>query len=151
MKIKDFLSKDCIKLELEPIDKKEHIKEMVKILCDAEKINKNKIAEITEKLIEREEMGSTGIGKGVSIPHIKTEYVNSVIGALGVSSKGVNFDSLDGEPVYISFLLITPIDSTNENLKALSEISHFLKDKYYREELRAAKNIKVVYKLIKRV
>ena len=101
--------------------------------------------------MERENMGSTGIGEGVGIPHIKLNYVDTIVGALGVSKKGVDFDSLDGNPVYISFLLLTPEEARNEHLKALSEISLFLKDKYYRDELRAMKDDKQAYKLIKKI
>jgi len=151
MKIRDFLSKDAIKLDLEKKDKEGHIQEMVEILVKAGKVPSKSVSQLTECLMERERMGSTGIGEGVAIPHVKTDLVEQITGALGVSSSGVDFDSLDGEPVYISFLLLTPVESRNEHLKALSEISLFLKDKFYREELRHAKNIKQAYKLIKRV
>lgn len=151
MKIKDFLSKDCIKLDLQSRDKQGHIKEMVEILVASEKVDSGKVSRITDKLLEREEMGSTGIGEGVAIPHVKTEHVNTITGALGISFDGIDFDSLDGEAVYISFLLLTPMEARNEHLKALSEISLFLKDKFYREELKNAKNQKLVYKLIKRI
>jgi mannitol/fructose-specific phosphotransferase system IIA component (Ntr-type) len=151
LRIKDFLGKECIKLDLEQVEKKTHIKEMVEILHAAGKVPKNKIDEITDKLMEREKLGSTGIGQGIAIPHIKTDHVSATTGALGISKKGVDFDSLDGEPVYISFLLLTPVEATNEHLLAISEISHFLKDKFYRDELRASENEKEAYKIIKKV
>jgi fructose-specific phosphotransferase system IIA component len=151
LRIKDFLNKDCIKLDLEKVKKKEHIKEMVEVLLTNSKVSENKVAEITDKLMEREKLGSTGIGQGIAIPHIKTDCVSTTTGALGISQKGVDFESLDGEPVYISFLLLTPVEATNEHLLAISEISHFLKDKIYRDELKNSKNIKTVYKIIKKV
>ena len=151
MRIKDFLDKDCIKINLEETGKKEHIQELVKILVAAGKLNEKKVKEVTQKLYDRENLGSTGIGQGIAIPHIKTDHVSTTTGALGISGKGVNFDSLDGEPVYISFLLLTPTDATNEHLLAISEISHFLKDKFYRDELRASENMKQAYKIIKKV
>ena len=151
MKIKDFLSKDCIKLNMEKVKKIEHIREMVEILVADEKISQKHVDEITKKLMEREKLGSTGIGQGIAIPHIKTPHVSATTGALGISAKGVDFDSLDGEPVYISFLLLTPENATNEHLLAISEISHFLKDKFYRNELKIATNVKQAYKIIKKV
>ena len=151
MKIKEFLGKDCIMVDLEKTDKEGHIREIVSILEKAGKVSSDKVEKIIERLMERERMGSTGIGEGVAIPHIKIEDVSSIIGALGISRKGVDFDSLDGEPVYISFLLLTPVEARNEHLKALSEISIFLKDRYYRQELRNSENSKHAYKLIKRV
>ncbi len=151
MRIKDFLSKDCIGLNLKEVKKKEHLTEMVEILVPIGKIMEDKVDEIIDKLMEREELGSTGIGQGIAIPHIKTEHVSTTTGALGVSEKGVDFDSLDGEPVFISFLLLTPQGATNEHLLAISEISHFLKDKFYRDELRKVKSLKEAYKIIKKV
>ncbi|NLB35335.1 MAG: PTS sugar transporter subunit IIA [Elusimicrobia bacterium] len=151
MKIKDFLSKDCIKLNLENTDKEGHIAELVDIFVQAGTLKESEAPSVVAKVMEREQMGSTGIGEGVSIPHIKIDGIDSIRGALGVSSKGVEFDALDGEPVYISFLLLTPESATNEHLKALSEISLFLKDEYYRDDLRNAENTKQVYKLIKRL
>lgn len=151
MRINDFLSRDCIRIGLKNVEKKSHIKEMVEILSVSGKIQNSKISMLTDMLMEREKIGSTGIGSGVAIPHVKTEYVKNITGAIGISEKGVDFDSLDGEPVYISFLLLTPVESKNEHLKALAEISQFLKDKFYREELRRSENEKQVYKLIKRV
>ncbi len=151
MKIKEFLSRECIKLELEETEKEGHIKEMVQILIDAGKIDAGQMDTVFEKLMDRERMGSTGIGEGMAIPHVRVEKIDEIVGALGVSKEGIDFDSLDGEPVYISFLLLTPVEAKNEHLKALSEISLFLKDSYYREELRSASNMKQAYKLIKRV
>lgn len=151
MRIRDLLNKDCIKLNVEKVKKEEHIHEMVQILVSAGKIDKGNADEVVEKLMEREKLGSTGIGQGIAIPHIKTKHVSSTTGALGVSEKGVDFDSLDGEPVFISFLLLTPENATNEHLLAISEISHFLKDKVYRDELRTVENVKQAYKVIKKV
>ncbi len=151
MKIKDFLSRDCIKVGLEETEKEGHIREIVSVLEKAGKIDPGKTEKIIERLMERERMGSTGIGEGVAIPHVKAEEVENIVGALGISSSGIDFESLDGEPVYISFLLLTHPEAKNEHLKALSEISLFLKDRYYRQDLREAADSRQVFKLIKRV
>lgn len=151
MKIKDFLSTDCIRLDLDKIEKELHIREMVEILESAGKLVKNKVNRIVKKVIDREDIGSTGIGHGIAMPHIKTKHVTSVVGALGISKKGIDFNSLDGEQVFVSFLLLTPDNDTTEHLLAISEISYFLKDNFYKDELRTAKNIEQVYTVIKKV
>ena len=93
-------------------------------------------------------MGSTAIGQGIAIPHAKSESVSQLTAALGVSKKGIDFDSLDGEPAYIFFLLVAPVDSAGPHLKALARISRLLKDKYFRENLKSAKDEKTISKLI---
>jgi len=151
LKIRDFLSTDCIKLDLNKTEKEQHIREMVKLLESAGKLVKDKVNEIVKKVIDRENLGSTGIGHGIAMPHIKTEHVTSAVGALGISKKGIEFNSLDGEPVFVSFLLLTPDNDTTEHLLAISEISYFLKDNFYRDELRTAKNRNQVYNVIKKL
>ena len=96
----------------------------------------------------REALGSTAIGQGIAIPHGKCEYVSKLTAALAISKEGVAFDSLDGEPAYIFFLLVAPMDSAGPHLKALARISHLLKDKYLRENLKNAKDDKTVLKFI---
>ena len=96
----------------------------------------------------REALGSTAIGQGVGIPHAKSECVNKLVAGFGISQKGVDFDSLDGEKVYIFFLLIAPIDSAGPHLKALARISRLLKDKYFRDSLKECKDEKSILKII---
>ncbi len=93
-------------------------------------------------------MGSTAIGQGIAIPHAKSDCVNKLIAAFGLSKKGVDFDSLDGELAYIFFLLVAPQDSAGPHLKALARISRLLKDKYFRDSLRACSDEKAVIKII---
>ena len=96
----------------------------------------------------REALGSTAIGQGVAIPHAKSDCVEKLVAAFGLSKKGVDFDSLDGEPAYIFFLLVAPQDSAGPHLKALARISRLLKDKYFRDGLRQAVDDKTVIKII---
>ena len=124
------------------------LKELVDLLAvsdDIEKKNRNKLV---EQLMAREALGSTAIGQGVGIPHAKSECVNKLVAGFGISQKGVDFDSLDGEKVYIFFLLIAPIDSAGPHLKALARISRLLKDKYFRDSLKECKDEKSVLKII---
>jgi fructose-specific phosphotransferase system IIA component len=148
MKIMDFLSKKAIVPEIKSTKKEDVIKELVDALIQAGEVNKNNRNKLIEALLAREKLGSTAIGQGIGIPHTKSEYVDKLVAALGISSKGIDFDSLDDEPVYIVFLLLAPQDSAGPHLKALALISRLLKDKYFRDNLRACKDEKSILKLI---
>lgn len=148
MKIMDFLSKKAITADLKSAKKEDVIKELVDVLIEAEGIEKKCRNKIVEQLMAREALGSTAIGQGVGIPHTKSECVNKLVASFGLSQKGVDFDSLDGENVYIFFLLIAPIDSAGPHLKALARISRLLKDKYFRDSLKECKDEKSILKII---
>ncbi|MDP2939212.1 MAG: PTS sugar transporter subunit IIA [Candidatus Omnitrophota bacterium] len=148
MKIEDFLCKKAVTANLEATTKEEVIKELIDLLVNAGEVEKREKNKLIEILMAREALGSTAIGQGVGIPHGKCECIKKLIAGFGLSQKGVNFDSLDGEPVYIFFLLIAPQDSAGPHLKALARISRLLKDKYFRENLKAAKDEKTITKII---
>ena len=148
MKIMDFLSKDAITVDLKSVNKNDAIKELVDLLIKAEEIDKKDKSKIVELLMAREALGSTAIGHNVGIPHAKTDCVKDLVGAFGLSKRGVDFDSLDGEPVYIFFLLLAPQDSAGPHLKALARISRLIKDKYFRDTLRQAKDEKDVVRIV---
>lgn len=147
MKIIDFLNVRAVTTDIEATEKKDVIKELVDLLAKTQNIRDKE--KLIKSLLERESLGSTGIGQGVGIPHCKSDSVNGLVAAFGISHKGVNFESLDGEAVYIFFLLVAPRDTTGPHLKALARISRLLKDKYFRDELRAAKNEKELLRIIK--
>ena len=146
MKIMEFLSKKAITANLKASDKEGVIREMVDLLAKADEI-KNK-EDLVKALLTRESLGSTGIGQGIGIPHAKSSNAKSLVAAFGLSQKGVNFDSLDGDPVYIFFLLIAPEESAGPHLKALARISRMLKDKYFREMLKKSKDEKEILRII---
>jgi PTS system nitrogen regulatory IIA component len=148
MKLADFLCKKAITVELQGTNKKEIIQELIGLLADGEVIDKKSKNKIFDVIMAREQLGSTAIGQGVAIPHAKFEGVDNLTASLGISKNGVDFDSLDGEPAYIFFLLVAPADSAGPHLKALARISRLLKDKFFRDSLRAAENTKAVLKLI---
>ena len=148
MKILDFLSKGAIITEIKSAKKEEVIKELVDLLINANEIEKHSRNKIIEALMARESLGSTAIGQGVAIPHAKSEAVAKLIAAFGLSKKGIDFDSLDGEPAHIFFLLLAPQDSAGPHLKALARISRLLKDKYFRDSLLACTDEKSVVKII---
>ena len=146
MKIMEFLNKKAITVNLKATDKEDAIRELADLLVKACDI-KNK-EELIKGLLAREALGSTGIGQGIGIPHAKSQYVKDVVAAFGLSHKGVDFESLDGEPVYIFFLLVAPEESAGPHLKALARISRLLKEKHFRDCLRAAKDPKTLIKIL---
>lgn len=148
MKIMDFLSEEAITTDLRSVNKTEAIKELVDLLIASGDVDKKDKAKIVELLLAREALGSTAIGHNVGIPHAKADCVENLVGAFGLSRKGVDFDSLDGEPVYIFFLLLAPQDSAGPHLKALARISRLIKDRYFRDTLRQAKDKKDVIRII---
>ncbi len=148
MKIMDFLSKKAITTDVKSVKKEDVIKELVDTLVDAGDIEKRHRNKLIEALMARESLGSTAIGQGIAIPHAKSDSVTKLVAAFGLSKKGVDFDSLDGEPVNIFFLLLAPQDSAGPHLKALARISRLLKDKYFRDNLRMCIDDKSVIKTI---
>lgn len=148
MKIMDFLDKKAIKLDIQATEKEDALKELVDVLAEAHEIGDKK--SIVKSLVERESLGSTGIGQGIAIPHGKTDRVKELVAVLGISPKGVNFEALDGEPVYIFFLLVAPKDTAGPHLKALAQISRLLRDTYFCDLLRRCKSPDEIYDLIQR-
>ena len=147
MKIMDFLNKKAISANLKATDKEGVIRELVDLLVKADGVAGKK-DEIVKILMAREALGSTGIGQGIGIPHGKTASVKSLVAAFGLSKKGIDFESLDGEPAYIFFLLLAPEESAGPHLKALARISRLLKDKYVRDMLRQAETEKDIIRII---
>ena len=148
MKIMDFLSKKAIVMDIKSTKKEDVIRELVDALINGGDIEKRYRNKLVEALMAREALGSTAIGQGIVIPHAKSDCVEKLIAAFGISKKGVDFDSLDGEAAYIFFLLVAPQDSAGPHLKALARISRLLKDKYFRDSLRNAPDDKSVIRII---
>ena len=148
MNIGDFLEKKAISADLTAQDKPSVIEELVNLLIKANAVDKKHKKKILEVLMAREALGSTAIGQGIAIPHGKCDCVKKLVGCLGISKKGINFDSLDGEPAYIFFLLVAPVDSAGLHLKALARISRLLKDKYIRDRLRTVEDEKTIIQII---
>lgn len=147
LKVMDVLVPEAVTAGLTATTKRGVIEELVGLLAKEGRV---KDAEKTlAVLMEREVIGTTGIGQGIAIPHAKTDEVTQVSAALGISRRGVQFDSLDGEPVYIFFLLVAPPDSAGMHLKALGRISRMLRDKFFRQALREAKTQADILKFIK--
>jgi PTS system nitrogen regulatory IIA component len=144
--IRDLLRDDLVIEEIKAADKMGVIHEFSRLLKSTGKIENEE--ELVRMLMERESLGSTGIGDGVAIPHAKLHFLSDMIVAFGKSSKGVDFQSLDEKPVYLFFLLITPDDKPGEHLKALARISRILKNPVLRENLKKTSDRNQLQRLI---
>ena len=139
MKFADFIVPDAVKSELTADEKEGVIREMVQALLDAGGIQKDEFESIVKAILKREELGSTGIGRGVAVPHTKHPSVDRLMGTVAVSGEGVDFDSLDGERVHLFFLLISPPDRPGDHLRALENISRQLRDDTFSRFLKQSK------------
>lgn len=145
MKILDVLKKETIIADLKAKDKKGIIEELVAPAVLVTEVNQ---AELVKVLMEREKLGSTGIGGGIGIPHGKLKNLDSLLLSCGLSRKGVDFESMDGQPTHIFFLLITPENSTGLHLKLLAQISKILKSDPFKERLLNAADEDEIYRII---
>ncbi len=145
MKILDALKKEAIIVGLKSSDKEGVIRELVGPVAPIAGVDEQQLVDV---LIERERLGSTGIGGGIGIPHGKLKNLDSLVLGFGLSRRGVDFESIDGRPTHIFFLLITPENSTGLHLKMLARISRILKDDPFRQRLLKAGSADAVYTII---
>jgi PTS system nitrogen regulatory IIA component len=146
MKISELINDRLIIPKFTGKSKKQVLEELAKHLA----LNKKNIDpdELLRVLIEREKLGSTGIGDGVAIPHGKLNGLENIILVFGKSNEGIDFDSIDGKPVNLIFLLVAPSNSAGVHLKALARLSRLLKDKNFRQELIDASDAQSLYDII---
>lgn len=148
MKFSDFVCKDAVRTQLEADEKEAVIRAMGQSLLDAAQINADDYDSIVEAILKREELGSTGIGRGVAVPHTKHPAVDRLVGTVAVSEEGVDFDSLDGEKVHLLFMLISPPDRPGDHLRALENISRQLRDDTFCRFLKQSKTAEDVWQLL---
>jgi fructose-specific phosphotransferase system IIA component len=139
MKFSDFVATDAIRSHVQADSKEGVIREMVQALVDAGKIASGDQESIVKAIMKREDLGSTGIGRGVAVPHTKHPSVSRLVGTVAVSPTGIDFESLDGDPVQLFFLLVSPPDRPGDHLRALENISRQLRDESFCKLLKAAK------------
>lgn len=128
MKFADFVCTAAIRPQLQSDDKNSVIIELVDSLVEAGQITAEDKSEIVDAVMKREDLGSTGIGRGVAVPHTKHPVVDKLVGTVGVSSNGIDFNSLDGENVQLFFLLVSPPDRPGDHLRALENITRHLRE-----------------------
>ena len=146
MKITEILGPELVKQELSGQSKPELLRELASAL--AAKFHGLEVDALSAVLMERERLGSTAIGDGIAIPHGKIRGVERIVGVFGRHSKGVDFDSLDGNPTHLFFLLVAPEDSASLHLKALARVSRLFRDETFRAHLMAARDAAEIYRLI---
>jgi PTS system nitrogen regulatory IIA component len=146
MKIAEFLREDSILPDLIAADKPAALAELCAPLARAHP--GLSAGRLTEVLLEREKLGSTGVGEGVAIPHGKLPGVPGLIAAFGRSPKGIEFDAIDKRPAQLFFVLFAPENSAGIHLKALARISRLFKSATFRRSILDAKDGAAVYKLI---
>ena len=115
MKFADFVSRQAVTADLSADTKESVIREMVQSLLDVGKVQQQEFESIIKAILKREELGSTGIGRGVAVPHTKHPSVERLVGAVAVSAEGVDFNSLDGEKVHLFFMLISPLETSSSS------------------------------------
>jgi PTS system nitrogen regulatory IIA component len=146
MQITDMFNKDYIIEELRAASKRAVLAELSEIFGrDHKDLPPGAMVDV---LLEREKLGSTGIGDGIAIPHGKLKGLDRLVISFGRSRQGIEFDAIDGKPVHIFFLLMAPESSTGQHLKALAKISRMLKDPDFRNDLMAAKSAEEIYRKI---
>ena len=148
MKIHALLSEDMVIPEILSQERDSALEEMVRYLKSKDKVRKDK--ELYEKLIQREKLGSTAIGKGIAIPHCKLKEAESPLLALAVSQKGVRFEALDGKPTHLFFLVVSSPDNPGQSLQILASLAHLIrKAGSLPKRIMAAKNPRKILEIIR--
>lgn len=148
MKFSDFVSAKSIQSVLSSSTKETVIAELVDALVTAGNIKAIDRDDIIKAIMKREELGSTGIGRGIAVPHTKHAGVDRLVGTVGVSSDGIEFDSLDGQKAQLFFLLVSPPDRPGDHLRALENISRQLRDDTFCRFLKQSKNTEDIMQLL---
>jgi PTS system fructose-specific IIA component/PTS system nitrogen regulatory IIA component len=148
MKFADFVSRDAIRADLQAGDKEAVIREMGTALVEAGKVDLEQYESIVRAILKREELGSTGIGRGVAVPHTKHPSVDELVGTVAVSTRGVEFDALDGDKVFLLFLLVSPPDRPGDHLRALENISRQLRNDDFCRFLKQSKSRDEIWQLL---
>jgi len=150
MRMSDFVVRESISATLGAASKEAVIRELVENLRTAGYFAGGEPEEIIKAVHKRELLGSTGIGRGVAIPHTKHPSVDRLIGTVGISRGGVPFESLDGEPVHVFVMLISPQERPGDHLRALENVSRCLRDDNFVKSLRQATTPQQVWDLLGR-
>jgi PTS system nitrogen regulatory IIA component len=148
MRMSDFVVKDSISANLTASTKEGVIREMVENLRQAGYFKGSDSEDVVKEILRRELLGSTGIGRGVAIPHTKHASVDRLIGTVAISRGGVPFESLDGEPVHVLVMLISPKDRPGDHLRALENVSRHLRDDTFVRSLRQATTREAIWSLL---
>lgn len=145
MKITDYIHKETIIPELTATDKKGVLKELSLPISEKTGIKHESIVSV---LLEREHLGSTGIGEGIGIPHGKLKELDELIIGFGLSRKGVDFESIDDVPAHLFFIILTPENSTGLHLRLLAGVSRMLRNHMFKEKLQQSRSVDEIFNII---
>jgi nitrogen PTS system EIIA component len=148
MILQEALLPEFIKINMESEDKDEAFEELVDFYCRVDKSNSR--GEILKAIQDREAKMSTGIHKGIAVPHGKTKAVKDLKVVLGISQKGIQYDSLDGEPVYILFMFISPMEDSEKYLRLLKHLAQLVDMPQFKTELQSQKDQTGAFKVIRK-
>ncbi|MFW6154140.1 MAG: PTS sugar transporter subunit IIA [Planctomycetota bacterium] len=148
MKLSDIILPDAVIAQLKSTDRDSAIAETIEALADAGAIPRSRVADIVQAVIEREDQATTGIGKGVALPHAKLKGIKSPVGAVARSSEGVDFAALDSKPVYSIILLLSNPDRPDEHLLAMETIFRHVQREIFRKFLRQSETKEAIVELI---
>ncbi len=148
MKMKEIVSEGAVIPQLQAADRDAAITELVDALVASGAAPASIRDELVQKVLERERRGSTGFGKGVAVPHVKFKSVGKMAAAIGLSQRGIDFSSLDRQPVYSVVLLLSPEDQPEEHLRAMEVIFRNLSNDTFRRFLRQANSVEDVMQLL---
>ena len=149
MKLLDFVCTDAMISDLQSTERDAVINELIDKLIEANAVDASLKEDLVSMIIERENHGSTGFGKGVAVPHVKHEKIEKMAAAVGVSQKGVDFNALDKQPVYSIFVLLSPKDKPDEHLQAMENIFSNLQKDQFRRFLRQSGSNEEILDLLK--
>jgi len=148
MILQDVLIPEFIKVDMEAEDKDEAFEELVDHYCQAD--NSNARDDILDAIQSREAKMSTGIHKGIAVPHGKTNAVDTMRGVLGISRKGIQYDSLDGEPVYLLFMIISPMEDSEKYLRLLKHLAELMEIPQFQIELQSQRDPQSAFRVIRK-
>jgi mannitol/fructose-specific phosphotransferase system IIA component (Ntr-type) len=149
MKFADFICFEAIIPELKTRDRNGVVRELVSALYKAGQLGKGNCEEIIKAVIKRENEASTGMGKGVAVPHVKHKVVKDVVATIGQSSAGIDFSSLDKQPVYSVILIISPVNNPDKHLQVMESVFKHLQEEKFRKFLRQSKEAAEIEDLLR--
>lgn len=147
-RMSEFVVREAIVPALTATTKEGVIREMVQHLQAAGQCTACDTEEVVRAILRREQLGSTGIGRHIAIPHTKHGAVNRLVGTLALSREGVPFESIDGQPVHVLVLLISPQDRPGDHLRALENVVRSMRDDNFVQNLRQAQSVEDIWKLL---
>ena len=149
MKLSDIIVTDAVIADLDDVSRDESIERLLSAMADAGAISARSIKEATAAVLAREKQATTGIGKGVALPHAKIKSVKRVVATIGRSGSGIDFNALDSKPVYMVILLLSNPDDPDEHLQAMETIFKHVQRDMFRNFLRQSTTAKAITELIK--